>query len=213
MSAAIVRAPIAIAALLCAFAPSIAHAKDAGAVTVDFLGGGFIRSDKGFYEHARAFGYPISGGGGGSLEVGVELLPRLSIYGSWSGYSNTAERRLASITLTTQAFLLHARFAFARHEWKHRWGDVLLQGEASIGGGAYAIKSTFEDPSLYSASFDHVRRTAGARFGVDASVYWRSLGFLVGYAFHFAPAAIEDNLGGKVYAGGHEIRAGLSLRF
>ncbi len=177
---------------------------------VTLRGGGYIRSNKGFVDHASVFGYDFRGGGGGGIEASYEVVPRLSFGLSWSGFTMAATRRDAEIRITSQAVLLQARFAPYRRTFAK---DFFTQLELTAGGGAYFLRQTYDDPTLYAQPFDHRRSKPGFRVGIDASVYWKSVGFMLGYAFHYAPAYVEDDLGGKIYAGGHEISAGLSFRF
>jgi hypothetical protein len=51
----------------------------------------------------------------------------------------------------------------------------------------------------------------GLRAGLDFSVYYRRVGLVLGYAFHYAPLR-EAAPGGLRDAGGHEVSAGLALR-
>lgn len=184
--------------------------KQAGAFTFSLRGGGYIRSNKGFVDHARVFGYDFRGGGGGGVEASYEVVPRLAFGLSWSGFTMAATRRYSEIRVTSQSLLLQARWAPYRRTFAK---DFFTQLELTAGGGAYFLRQTYEDPTLYSEPFDHRRSKPGFRVGFDASVYWKSVGFVLGYAFHYAPAYVEDDLGGKIYAGGHEISAGISFRF
>lgn len=207
---------LAAAALAaCALWPGSAQAKDKDAYALSFelFGGGYVRSDKGFVEHARVFGYDFRGSGGGGIDVGFEIFPRLSVHASWSGYTMSATRRLSELRVTSQAFLLHARYAFYRQRWPLGGTKLMVQVEGVLGSGYYFLRETYDDPTLYARAFDHKRPGLGLRGGLDASAYYGAFGLVLGYAFQYSPAHVDDNLGGKIYAGGHEITGGLALRF
>ena len=211
------RLAIALAALVtCSLVTSgraAAKDKDQYAVSVELYGGGYIRSNKGFVDHAAVFGYDFRGSGGGGIDAGFEILPRLSVHASWSAYTMSATRRLSDITITSQAVLLQARYAFFRKRFPVGGTSLMTQVEGVLGGGYYHLRESYEDPSLYPRPFTHNRPGVGVRGGIDASVYYGSFGLVLGYAFQYSPAHVDDQLGGKIYAGGHEITGGLALRF
>jgi hypothetical protein len=199
----------------CVLTAGVAQAKDkdAYAVSVELFGGGYVRSDKGFVDHARVFGYDFRGSGGGGIDVGFEIVPRLSVHASWSAYTMAATRRLSEVRITSQSLLGHARYAFYRQRWPLGGSSVMVQVEGVLGAGYYHLRETYDDPTLYPRPFEHKRPGFGMRGGIDASVYYGSFGLVLGYAFQYSPAHVEDDLGGKIYAGGHEITGGLALRF
>jgi len=192
---------------------SPAGAKEAGAITVNFRGGGLIRDDHGYLRDARVFQYDITGGGGGAFEVGVEIVPRLSVYGSLAGYSASSTRGDQKLTVSSSMWAFHARYALLRHWWKTADGLVMTQLEGSMGAGGYLVRDRYEDAARPDDPIVHTDRAGGWRVGGDWSIYWRSLGFVAGYAFHRSSAYVADRLGNSVRAGGHEITLGLSLRF
>jgi hypothetical protein len=205
-------AALAVATALCLC--SAAAAKETYAITVNFRGGGLVRDDHGYLRDARAFLYDINGGGGGgAFEAGVELVPRLSLHASLAGYSATATRGDQKLTVSSSMWLFHARFAFLRQWWKTADGLVMTQLQGSLGAGGYLMRDRYEDAARPDSAIVHTDQAGGWRVGADWSIYWRSLGFVAGYAYHHSAAYVADRLGDSVRAGGHEITAGLSLRF
>jgi hypothetical protein len=83
---------------------------------------------------------------------------------------------------------------------------VMAQVQISIGGGFYRIAETLDEMQRASSSL-------GMRAGADVSIYWKWIGFVFGYGYHYAGANVSDQIGGTVAAGGHEVSAGFSVRF
>ena len=188
--------------------------REAGAFTVNFRGGGLLRRDLGYGETAAAFGFPrIADGGGGDLELYWEPWKRLSFGLSYGGFTSSSDRTTTTLTVSSAAWLAHARFAFWRTITQVRGSRFLLQAEGDAGFGVYSIKRTWSDPTLYTDDVVTSTRSAGGRVGLDVSAYWHAVGLIAGYAYAYAPAAVHDVLGHGIQAGGHEFTGALSLRF
>lgn len=218
MSRAGVRLRVAAAALAIAATLTAGEARasfrEAGAFTVNLRGGGQIRRDLGFGDDAAAFGFGrVMQGGGGGLELYFAPWKRLSFGLSFGGFSAAATRTTATLTLTSQAWLAHARAALWRSVRRAGKQEFLLQLEADAAFGVYSMKRTYEDGTLYSAALVASDRSWGARLGLDASVYWHAVGLVFGYGYAYSPAAVHDALGHGAQAGGHEITGALSLRW
>lgn len=169
-----------------------------------------VRSNSGYFSQASTFGFPIPTTAlGFTLGVGVELLPRLSLVatGSYFGQGATREQ-YAKLMLTSESLGLDARYAFLR--WES--APVMGQIEARLGGGRYWMRETFTDPLLSSQSFVADGASLGFSAGLEASVHVSVFRTVVGYAYHYAPATIENRIGGAVHAGGHEISFGFGIR-
>jgi hypothetical protein len=197
-----------------AAADARAEFRDAGSFTVNFRGGGQLRRDKGYGDAADAFGFGrIAQGGGGNLELYVEPFKRLSFGLSFGGYSASAKRTTTTLTLSSAAWLAHARFAVWRQIFKVRGSQFLVQLEADAAGGVYSMKRTMDDATLYPTALVTSTRSGGVRVGVDVSAYWHAVGLVAGYGYAYAPAAVHDRLGNEIQAGGHEFTGALSLRW
>ena len=171
--------------------------------TISLRAGGYVRDDGGYLSHAQTFGFgSLDTSGGGVIEAGSEIAPRLSLHVSWGVFSSNATKRLVKLGLRTDALLAHVRYA----AWRWEGHVAMAQVQVSIGGGFYGINENF-DGTIRDAS------GAGVRAGADLSMYWRGLGFIFGYGYHLASAALADRIGGSVSAGGHEVSGGFSLRF
>lgn len=191
-----------------------AEFRDVGSFTVNFRGGGQLRRDKGYGDAADAFGFGrIAQGGGGNLELYVEPFKRLSFGLSFGGYSASAQRTTTTLTLSSAAWLAHARFAAWRQVFKVRGSQFLVQLEADAAGGVYSMKRTMDDPTLYPSAFVTSTRSGGVRVGLDLSAYWHAVGLVAGYGYAYAPASVHDRLGNEIQAGGHEFTGALSLRW
>jgi hypothetical protein len=171
--------------------------------TISLRGGGYLRDDSRYLEHAQTFGWQgIDASGGAVVEAGTELVPRLSVHVSWGGFTSRSSKRLDTLELRSDAVLAHVRWAAWRWE-KH---EVMAQVQLSVGGGFYRIAETLDEMERASSS-------PGFRAGADVSIYWRWVGFVFGYGYHYAGASVADAIGGSVAAGGHEVSAGFSVRF
>lgn len=191
-----------------------AEFREAGAFTVNFRGGGQFRRDTGFGDDAAAFGFGrVTQGGGANLELYWAPWKRWSFGLSFGGYSASATRTTATLTLSSQAWLAHGRFAFWRSVRRAGKELFLLQLEADAAAGVYSVKRSFGDATQYSAELVDRDRSWGARLGLDASAYWHAVGLVFGYAYAYSPATVHDALGHGAQAGGHEITGALSLRW
>lgn len=173
-------------------------------LTINVRGGGYVRDDGGYLSHAQTFGWSdIDATGGAILEAGADLTQRLSLYVSWGGFSNRwPTGRLSNLELRTDAVLGHVRYA----AWQWRTRDVLGQAQLFLGAGWYRLSESLDDRGRTDSSL-------GVRGSADFVIHWRWIGFLLGYGYHAATASVSDRLGGTLGAGGHEVSAGLSLRW
>jgi len=188
-------------------APSAIRADGGDRITLDLRGGGLARSNDGYAEHAGVFG--LSGmelGGGGMVEAGVRVAPRVWLAASWSGFGSIARKRASELHLMTTAVLAHIRVRAYEKNFYSRGQRYSFAVDASLGGGRYRIEDSFDGETRSDSS-------PGGRAGLQLSFYWRMVGYSLGYAYDHASARLEDQLGGSVAAGGHEFTGGLSLRF
>jgi len=189
------------------FAPAVAAADSGDRVALNLRGGGLARNDDGYAEHAGVFGLSGVGlGGGGVLEAGVRVAPRVWLFGSWSGFNSIVQKRTSELRLMTTAVLGHVRVRAYDHTFYARGQRYSFIVDASLGGGQYRLEEDFDGETRAASSL-------GARAGAQMTFYWRSIGYGIGYAYHHATARLEDRLGGKIGAGGHEFTGGLSVRF
>lgn len=181
---------------------------DAGErVRLDLRGGGLARNDDGYADHASVFGLPGVGlGGGGMLEVGVRVAPRIWVAGSWAGFGSVARKRASELSLMTTAVLAHLRVRGYDKTFYARGQRYSFVIDATFGAGRYRIEDTFDGETRSASS-------PGVRGGAQMTFYWRAIGYSLGYAYNHASARLEDQLGGSVSAGGHEFTGGLSVRF
>ncbi len=78
--------------------------------------------------------------------------------------------------------------------------------EGSLGGGRYWLDERFDGERRQAGGW-------GGRAGVSLTLYWRAIGYTIGYAYHLTEVSLDDGLGGTIGAGGHEFGGGLSVRF
>ena len=194
---------------------------------LNLRGGLYFRNDHGYYDHARVFAEPpnvstntstavgsaIPPGGGGSIEVGVTPLPRLSLFGSYASYTNGVSETESKLSLSSQRFGLDLRYAVLRASSSEDTWKFTAQIEASVGVGYYVMREDFLDRAIFDTTLTHSDHSVGERLGLDATAYVGPLGFVVGYAYHHAAASVSDRLGASVDAGGHEISLGLAFRY
>jgi hypothetical protein len=206
----------ALAATTLAFVAIEARAdfREAGAITVNLRGGGQIRRDRGYGDDAEAFGFGrIAQGGGGGLELYAAPWKRVSFGASFGGFSSSAKRDTTTLTLSSQAWLAHVRVTPWRQILRAGQQAFLLELDADVAAGLYAMKRTYDDATLYPSSIVASDRSGGLRVGVDVAGYWHAIGLVVGYAYAYAPARVTDRVGGAIQAGGHEFTGALSLRW
>ncbi len=185
-----------------------------------------FRQDEGYFRDARVFAESPSvttGGahlandaippaGGVHLEAGIELLPRLSLMGAFHNVTNGVETGDdLKLSLNTRAWTLDVRYALVR--LADEASVVVFQVEPLVGGGWYRLKEDFIDRALFDGTLTKTDSSLGARFGLDASVFFAGIGLALGYAYNYAPATVRDKLDGAMHAGGHEINMGLAARF
>jgi hypothetical protein len=184
-------------------------------IVTDLRFGALFRNNTDYFSEADTFGYPIPSGAVGVVgDLGVEIVPRFTIAVAGSYYAESAKRRFAKLALSSDALLLQARFAVFRSDADDS-SNVPFAGavELVLGGGRYWIRESYSDPSLFAGSIAHDASSYGFSAGTDA---WFAVGparFVLGYAYHWAPAGITNDIGGEVRAGGHEITLGLGARF
>jgi hypothetical protein len=177
-------------------------------VTLSVRGAAYDRNDDGYADHAAAHG--LSGaevGGGGVVEGGVRLAPRLWLYASWSVFSSLARRRQDELSVLSQAVLLQAGVTvFRRDRLAGIALPVAIRVDVLAGGGLYHLRDELDGEA-------HSERGPGARAGAQVTASWRAVGFVVAYGLHLARASIADRVGGELRAGGSELGAGFTLRF
>jgi hypothetical protein len=188
-----------------------------------------IRPDSGYFTDARVFaespsvttstahlsGDPIPPAVGIALEVGAEVIPRLSLMGSFRTMTNGVETGSdMRLSLNTQAWIGDARWAVLRTAAYQDDKSLLALGQIELvaGVGYYTLTEKFVDRALFDGTIAHVSSGIGGRFGIDATAYLVGVGFVVGYAYDVTNASVSDRLGGSVKAGGHEITMGLAFR-
>jgi hypothetical protein len=194
-------------ALAAAVAPGAARAGEER-LTLAMRGAAFDRDDGGYADHAGAFG--LGGaevGGGGVVEAGLRVAPRVWLYASWSGFTSVAARRRDELRVSNQAFLVQAGATLFRRDelLGPAVAPIALRCDVLAGGGLVELRDQLDGAS-------HRARGPGLRAGAQVTLSWRALGLSVAYGRHFARAALEDRLGGELGAGGNEIGAGLSVR-
>jgi hypothetical protein len=167
-----------------------------------------VRNDNNYFGHANAYSYPMDPlAPGVELNLGAELLPRVTLSASGLFAIDGANRDSAQMRLQSAAALGMVRWAFVRAGDSDSIFDLAVQG----GFGRYVIKETYLDPALSSQTFEHDSGDWGGTAGIQASL--ASHGFLavLGYGYHVTPASISDRIGGTVSAGGHEVSIGLGV--
>jgi hypothetical protein len=177
-------------------------------LTLSLRGGAYDRDDDGYADHAAVFGLRGAElGGGGVIEGGVRVWPRLWLYASWSGFTSATRRRLDELQVTNQAFLVQAGVTVFRRDELFGGGlPFSIRVDVLAGGGLYSLKDDLDGAS-------HSVRGPGLRAGSQVTISWRSLGFITSYGLHLARVSLEDRVGGELRAGGNEIGAGVSVGF
>lgn len=199
------RCCVSLAMLLVAAAPARA---DEERMTLTLRGAALDRDDAGYADHAEVFGLGSAEvGGGGVVEAGVRVLPRMWLYGSWSGFTSFGARRLSELRVRNQVLLAQAGWTAYRR-------DTLVQGalvplslrvDLLAGGGLYRLSDELDGMSRSVSG-------PGMRAGGQVTLSWRALGFVVAGGWHFSRARLGDRAGGELAAGGVELGAGLALR-
>ena len=166
------------------------------------------RTDNNYFGHANTYAYSLDPGAGGiALNLGAELLPRVSLLASALYAINGADRDSAQLRLQSGAVLGMARWTFARVGDDNLHLDLALQG----GFGRYVIKETYLDPAIAPQTYAKDDGAWGGTGGAQASFVFSGFLGVVGYGFHYAPASIADRIGGTVQAGGHELSFGIGV--
>ncbi|HUS68763.1 MAG TPA: hypothetical protein VMZ28_29710, partial [Kofleriaceae bacterium] len=178
--------------------------------SLSLRGGGFVRDDRGYGDHAAAFGFGDPQlGGGGVVEAGVRVGPRLWVLTSWTGFSSLGARGESELQVRQQTLLAQLAFTVYRRAFAFELEDegeeaIALDLAAVTGGGV-----TFLSDDLDGAGSSE--RGAIGRSGAQLRVSWRAVGLDLAYGWHYSRVSVRDRLGGELGAGGHEISAGLSL--
>ena len=179
-------------------------------IVADVRFAGLFRANDGYFSQAHTFGYPVSSSAPGvEVTIGVEIVPRLTLAAGGGYFGSGATRRFARLMLTSESLELMARYAPLRWESD----SLMVEVAAVLGGGRYWIRETYSDPSLFADTFTASDASMGAFGGVDASVHLAGVRFVLGYAYHYAPASIQNEIGGVARAGGHVIDVGFGARF
>jgi hypothetical protein len=191
----------------------ILHAAPARAdeerVTLTLRGAAFDREDGGYADHAAVFGLDRAEvGGGGVVEAGARVLPRLWLYASWSGFTSLAARRLSQLRVSNQVLLAQAGWTAFRRDALFRDALVPLSLRVDVlaGGGLYRLSDELDGMSRSVSG-------PGMRAGGQVTLSWRAIGFVVAGGWHLARARLVDRAGGELEAGGVEFGAGLALRY
>jgi hypothetical protein len=175
--------------------------------SLSLRGGAFNRTDRGYGDHAQVFGLSNPQiGGGGIVEAGVRVLPRLWLLGSWAGFSSSGQRRLDTLSVMNQALLGQIGFTTWRGEFEAGKFAWALRVDLVAGGGLYFISDELDGESQSDSG-------PGARAGAQVAFSWRMLGFSIAGGYNATRVAIEDRLGGELGAGGIDFGAGLRFQF
>ena len=202
----IARGSLHLAPVLLAIAAGRAAA-DEGRFSLTLRGGAFNRDDAGYADHAEVHGLANPElSGGGVLEGGVRVLPRLWLLASWSGFSSRAPRRLSELSVVNQAILAHVGFTAWREEFDTGGFPWAVRFDLMAGGGLYRISDSLEGEGQEDSG-------PGARVGAQIGASWKAVGLVFSYGWHMTGARVEDRLGGSLGAGGHELGGGLRLEF
>src|SRR5437879_3169150 len=79
-------------------------------IVTDLRFGALFRNNTDYFSEADTFGYPIPSAGVGVVgTVGVEIVPRFTLAVAGSYYAESAKRRFAKLSLSSDALLLQAR--------------------------------------------------------------------------------------------------------
>ncbi len=171
--------------------------------------GAYVRSNDAYFDESKVFGWPVSGTAAGiRLDLGAEVLNRFTLAVSGSYWGGGAQRRYARLMLTSESLLLLGRLALVRFASDGVVGDV----SAVFGGGRYWLRETYSDPTLFAKPYVRDAGSLGFASGVDAALSIHGLRLVVGYAYHYAPASVANDLGAAVRAGGHELSFGVGAR-
>ena len=202
-----IAAALALAALGLAPGRAGEARADEQRVTLGLRGGVFDRDDHGYADHASVFGLGNPEvAGGGVVEVGARVAPRLWLYASWSGFASLASRRLGELGVQNQALLAQVGLTVLRLDVGSDQLPLSLRADVLAGGGLHVMSDELDGQARRSAA-------PGARGGAQVTLSWRSIGFTLAYGHHVTRASIADRVGGELRAGGNELGAGLALGF
>jgi hypothetical protein len=187
----------------------VTHASSPALVT-DLRFSTLIRSNEGYFSQAGVFGFPVpTVAAGVAMTLGVEILPRVTVFGAGNYFGQGARREaFGKMMLTSESLLLGARVAVLRTTAD----QLMAQLEVWGGGGKYWMRETFYDQLLSAKTYVSDSNGAGFATGIEGSFHVAAFRLVAGYAYHYAPAAISNEVGGTVHAGGHEIDIGVGVR-
>ncbi len=169
----------------------------------------YDRDDNNYFRDAEKFNYSMPSAALGIMgSLGAQLSPRLAVAGEAFYALDGADRGDARIRLASGALVSVARFSLA-----HVHEDMVDADVSVIGGfGRYYIKETFVDPGLSPMVYSSSAGSFGGLGGVEASISAASFRAVLCYAYHYAPATVDDRIRGSVDAGGHAISFGIGVR-
>lgn len=180
---------------------------DDGRFLIQLRGGALVRGDDGYSEHAEVFGLANPAvGGGGAVDLGVRVFPRLWLVGSMVGFTSRGPRRLDTLEVSNQAVIGQVGVTAFDVEQVANDQPLSIRLDVLAGAGVYRIADSLGDVSRSDTG-------PGLRAGSQITLSWRAIGLVMAYGHHFTRAHLSDRLGGQLDAGGHEIGAGLSLRW
>lgn len=200
------RGSLLLAPVLLVLAAGTAAA-DEGRFSLTLGGSALNREDGGYADHAEVHGLShVEVGGGGRLEGGVRVLPRLWLLASWSGFTSVAARRLSELDVYSDALLAHVGFTAWRQEFDTGGFPWAARFDLTAGAGRYRMHDDFDGEGQDVSG-------PGARFGAQIGASWKAVGLVFSYGWHLTGVEVEDRLGGTLGAGGHEFGGGLRFEF
>jgi hypothetical protein len=169
----------------------------------------YDRDDNNYFRDASRFNYSMSSAALGIMgTLGVQVSPRLALAGEAFYALDGADRGDARLRLASGALVGVARFSLAHLHENQVDADISALG----GFGRYYIKETFVDPGLSPMVYSTSAGSFGGLGGVEASISASSFRAVICYAYHYAPATIDDRIRGSVDAGGHAVSLGIGVR-
>ena len=174
-------------------------------ITVSIRGGALTSPASSYRADAEAFGFTGLGNAGGfTAQAGYEIHDRVVLGVTYSRFIAKSMRRLSTLSLEMSALLGGVDYTIARAAWgeKQRWRLLV---NASLAAGAYFLDEKFDERTRSVQGY-------GVRVGADVAIFYRSVGFVLGFAYHGSQATLNDLIGGKMDAAGFEVTAGLAFR-
>lgn len=169
----------------------------------------YDRDDNNFFRDAEKFNYSMSSAALGIMgTLGAQITPQLALAGEAFYALDGADRGDARLRLASGALVGVARYSLA-----HVHQDNVDANFSVLGGfGRYYIKETFVDPGLSPMVYSTSAGSFGGLGGLEASLAVSAFRATIAYAYHYAPASIDDRIRGSVDAGGHAISLGIGVR-